>query len=52
MSKLNSNEVLYGCHRETPFLLARIHREVRSATAAFLEVVMFQCFCLLTLQQD
>ena len=31
MSKLNSNEVLYWCHRETPFLLARIHREVRFA---------------------
>lgn len=31
MSKLNSNEVLYGGHRETPFLLARIHGEVRFA---------------------
>lgn len=27
MSKLNHNEVLYWCHRETPFLLAPIHRE-------------------------
>lgn len=31
MSKLNSNEVLYWCHRETTFLLARIQREVRFA---------------------
>lgn len=31
MTKLNSNEVLYWCHRETPFLLARIHGEFRFA---------------------
>lgn len=33
MSKLNSNEVLYWCHRESPFLLARIHGDIRFAVA-------------------